>query len=139
MALGKIRAQFGPQTQSATSPLMADIATHAESTSCHHGDHSTNTSPHTEGHCEETSHHSDDYCHEIADANIQESATGTDWLSGLDGKDVLWYDSVSDSPFKRSDGDNIQNFNARKDVIRLRNLDADSTPEGIQGFVWISD
>lgn len=141
VALGEIRAQFSPLAQSTTSRLMADIAPYAASTSSHHSDHSTDTSPHTEDHCEETSHQPEDCdcCHGIADANIQESVTGTDWLTGLDGKDVFCYDSLSDSHFKHSDRDKIQNFDASEDVIKLRGLDANSTREGIQGFVWISD
>ena len=139
VALGEIRAQFSPLPQSAASRLMADIAPYAKSTSPHLSDHSADTSSHLEDHCENTSHQSEDCCHEITDANVQESASGADFLTGLDGKDVFCYDSISDTRFKRSDRDRIKNFDGSEDVINLRGLDADSTREGLQAFTWIGD
>jgi len=139
VALGEIRAQFSPLPQSAASRLIADIAPYAKSSSPHLSNHSANTSSHLEDHCEETSHQSEDCCHEITNAGVQESTSGRDFLTGLDGKDVFCYDSVFDSRFKRSDRDRIKNFDSSKDMINLRSLDADSTREGLQAFTWIGD
>ncbi len=136
VALGEIRAQFNPVSNSSSSQLLAAIAPYAGS-----------ISPHSQDHCcdpsvtpvDSTCPHPEDHCCETHDAKTQHSASGGDWLTGHDGKDVFCYDSLNDSRYKISLRDRISNFNSSEDLIDLHTLDANSRRPGLQGFTWLGD
>ena len=111
VALGEIRSQFSPLPQSAASDLLATIAPYANAASTHPGDHcgetfthsedshhetSDSASTHLEDHCEDAFPHSEDCCHAIADANIQESGTGVDFLT--ERRPMEWCNSGGSAP-----------------------------------------
>ena len=168
VALGEIRAQFNPVATSSSSQMLDAIAPYAgnafpraeghcgglpvESTSPHAEGHCgglpvENTSPHSEGHCGEspvmhddvTCVHPNEHCCETHDARIQYSGSGRDWLTGLDGRDIFYYNSWDDSRYSKSRRDIINDFNASEDLVDLHSIDANSRRPGLQGFTWIGD